>query len=106
MFVNMGNAETAITGPPVEELLPERPSLDALREAAAGCRACELWRLGTQTVFGEGAADAELALVGEQPGDREDANDNVSCSISMLTLVELASITVATASRRIGASPC
>src|ERR1041385_974792 len=72
MFVNMGNAETAITGPPVEELLPERPSLDALREAAAGCRACELWRLGTQTVFGEGAADAELALVGEQPGDRED----------------------------------
>jgi uracil-DNA glycosylase family protein len=72
MFVNMRDAETATTGPPVEELLPERPGLDALREAAAGCRACELWRLGTRTVFGEGAADAELALVGEQPGDRED----------------------------------
>lgn len=71
MFVNMRRAETDV-GPPVEELLPQRPTLPALREAAAGCRACELWRLGTRTVFGEGAADAELALVGEQPGDRED----------------------------------
>ncbi|HXM58381.1 MAG TPA: UdgX family uracil-DNA binding protein [Candidatus Dormibacteraeota bacterium] len=68
----MGDAEMTATGPPVEALLPERSSLPALREAATGCRACELWRLGTQTVFGEGAANAEVVLVGEQPGDRED----------------------------------
>lgn len=46
--------------------------LDDMREAARGCRACELWRIGTQTVFGEGAPDARIMLVGEQPGDRED----------------------------------
>ncbi|HEX8769560.1 MAG TPA: UdgX family uracil-DNA binding protein [Acidimicrobiales bacterium] len=46
--------------------------LDDLREAAAGCKACDLWRTGTQTVFGEGAPSAELMLVGEQPGDKED----------------------------------
>jgi DNA polymerase len=53
-------------------LVPERPSLAALREAAAGCRACPLWRSGTQTVFGEGPRRAELLLVGEVPGDVED----------------------------------
>jgi DNA polymerase len=42
------------------------------RVAAAGCRNCELWKLGTQTVFGEGPADAPMMLVGEQPGDQED----------------------------------
>jgi DNA polymerase len=52
--------------------LPERRSLKALREAAAGCRGCHLWRHATQTVFGEGAAGARVMLVGEQPGDRED----------------------------------
>src|SRR5947209_9589401 len=52
--------------------LPERRSLKALREAAAGCRGCHLWRNATQTVFGEGAARARVMLVGEQPGDRED----------------------------------
>ena len=54
------------------EFLPERLSLDALRRAAAGCTACPLYRTGTQTVFGEGAAGAQVVLVGEQPGDRED----------------------------------
>ncbi|HWH32719.1 MAG TPA: UdgX family uracil-DNA binding protein [Egibacteraceae bacterium] len=53
-------------------LVPERPTLPKLREAAAGCQACELWRTGTQTVFGEGPRRARLLLVGEQPGDRED----------------------------------
>jgi uracil-DNA glycosylase family protein len=48
------------------------PDLPALRERAQSCRACALWRTGTQTVFGEGPAKAELMLVGEQPGDRED----------------------------------
>ena len=54
------------------EYLPSRLSLKALREAADGCRACPLWRTGTQTVFGEGRRAARLLLVGEQPGDRED----------------------------------
>jgi uracil-DNA glycosylase len=53
-------------------LVPERPSLPKLREAAAGCTACPLHETGTQTVFGEGAASAEVVFVGEQPGDQED----------------------------------
>jgi DNA polymerase len=57
---------------PAQELIPERRSLKRLREAAAGCRACPLWRTGTQTVFGRGSARAKLMMVGEQPGDRED----------------------------------
>lgn len=52
--------------------LPERLSLKALREAAAGCRGCHLWRPATQTVFGEGRKSSRIMLVGEQPGDRED----------------------------------
>ena len=52
--------------------LPERRSLAALREAAARCRGCHLWRSATQTVFGEGLKRSRLMLVGEQPGDRED----------------------------------
>jgi uracil-DNA glycosylase family protein len=53
-------------------LVPERPTLGKLRDASAGCKACPLWETGTQTVFGEGLARAEVMLVGEQPGDRED----------------------------------
>jgi hypothetical protein len=52
--------------------VPARPSRANLREAVQGCRACELWRGATQAVSGEGARDAEVMLVGEQPGDRED----------------------------------
>ena len=52
--------------------MPKRQSLPALRRAAAGCQACELWKLGTQTVFGEGARTADVVLVGETPGDKED----------------------------------
>ncbi len=47
-------------------------ALDKVRLAAAECKACDLWKSGTQTVFGEGAETAELMLVGEQPGDKED----------------------------------
>jgi uracil-DNA glycosylase family protein len=53
-------------------LVPESPSLPKLREAAAGCKACDLWKTGTQTVFGEGTRNAEIVFVGEQPGDKED----------------------------------
>ncbi len=52
---------------------PPRPrSVTELREAAAGCRACDLWEKATQTVFGEGSVGARMMLVGEQPGDKED----------------------------------
>jgi DNA polymerase len=57
---------------PVPDLIPGRPTLTTVREAAKDCRACDLWRRGTQTVFGEGARKAELMFVGEQPGDQED----------------------------------
>jgi uracil-DNA glycosylase len=52
--------------------LPEKRTLSTLREAAAGCRGCHLWRGATQTVFGEGLKRARVMLVGEQPGDKED----------------------------------
>ena len=54
------------------DFLPERHTLPALREAAAGCRGCPLWTRGTQTVFGEGPRRARVMLVGEQPGHEED----------------------------------
>ena len=58
--------------PTAAAFLPESRSLMRLREAAAECRGCPLYRDATQTVFGEGARDAELMLVGETPGDQED----------------------------------
>ena len=56
-----------IAGPP-----PKPRSVEQLREAAASCRGCELWKDATQTVFGEGAEHARIMFVGEQPGDQED----------------------------------
>ncbi len=47
-------------------------TLAELRRAAADCKACDLWKTGTQTVFGEGASKARIMFVGEQPGDQED----------------------------------
>ena len=55
-----------------ETLIPERPTLPRLREAASGCTACHLYKGATQTVFGEGTRKAKVMFVGEQPGDRED----------------------------------
>jgi DNA polymerase len=52
--------------------VPAHASLESLREAAARCRACDLYQYATQTVFGEGPARARLMFVGEQPGDSED----------------------------------
>jgi uracil-DNA glycosylase len=53
-------------------LIPERATLAKLRAVAAGCRACPLWTIGTQTVFGEGPPTARVMFVGEQPGNDED----------------------------------
>ncbi len=55
-----------------EPFLPSRLTLPSLRAAAAGCRGCHLYEVGTQTVFGAGPASADVMLVGEQPGDQED----------------------------------
>ena len=54
------------------DFIPPRPTLRSAREAAKGCRGCDLWKTGTQTVFGEGPPKATVMLVGEQPGDAED----------------------------------
>ena len=53
-------------------LIPPRPTVKKLREAAAGCRACHLWKRGTQTVFGEGKQTSTVMFIGEQPGNSED----------------------------------
>jgi DNA polymerase len=53
-------------------LIPQRASLQTLRTIAAGCKACDLWARGTQTVFGEGPVRAAVVMVGEQPGNEED----------------------------------
>src|SRR5688500_12777815 len=61
------------TKPPATSSKPGSPrKLSALRKQAAGCRRCDLWKRGTQTVFGEGPSGASVMLVGEQPGDQED----------------------------------
>ena len=52
---------------------PSNPaSLRAVEDASKRCRACDLWKTGTQTVFGQGPRTAEVMFVGEQPGDHED----------------------------------
>jgi len=53
-------------------LVPSRPTLSKLKTAAAGCQACDLWKTGTQTVFGEGKTSSIVMFVGEQPGNSED----------------------------------
>jgi len=55
-----------------EDLIPDRPTLSSVREAAAECRACPLWERGTQTVFGEGSKRSTVMFIGEQPGNEED----------------------------------
>jgi uracil-DNA glycosylase len=57
---------------PAADLIPARPTLPTVREAARNCTACDLYKRGTQTVFGEGGKSARILFVGEQPGDQED----------------------------------
>jgi DNA polymerase len=61
-----------ITSPQEIPAISRPYSISKLRASAAGCRACPLWKTGTQTVFGDGPARASVVLVGEQPGNEED----------------------------------
>src|SRR5215475_13913527 len=54
------------------ELIPPRAGIGELQKISRNCRACDLWKNATQTVFGEGAKQADIFLIGEQPGDQED----------------------------------
>jgi DNA polymerase len=54
------------------DLIEPDASLEDLRHAVQLCRGCDIWQRATQAVFGEGAPDAEVMFVGEQPGSRED----------------------------------
>ena len=58
--------------PTAAPFLPDKLSITALRDAVQGCRGCPLYANATQAVFGEGKLEAEVMLVGEQPGDQED----------------------------------
>lgn len=64
--IKRGGVETAAP------LIPEQPTIKSLQEAARHCRACPLWKTGTQTVFGDGSRKAKVVFVGEQPGNDED----------------------------------
>jgi DNA polymerase len=64
--------EPALVTGTAADFVPQRRTLETLREASLGCRGCHLWMVGSQTVFGEGKAPAKIMLVGEQPGDAED----------------------------------
>jgi DNA polymerase len=54
------------------DFIPPRPTIPRLRAASKGCKGCHLWKIGTQTVFGEGPSNASVVIIGEQPGDQED----------------------------------
>ena len=58
--------------PSAYEFIPPKPTIPKLWQAAQGCRACELYKLGTQAVLGEGPRHAAAMFIGEQPGDQED----------------------------------
>ena len=67
-----GRCRIPSRGSPYLELLPQKLTLPVAREIARGCKACDLYKRGTQTVFGEGPRNVDIMMVGEQPGDAED----------------------------------
>src|SRR5262245_34034492 len=67
-----GTTNDRKSAPSAADYLPERQDLRSLRRAARACRGCLLYQRATQTVFGEGPANAAMLLVGEAPGDQED----------------------------------
>lgn len=66
------STSTEIEKHTAEEFFPKKLTWPALKAAAADCKACDLWKKGTQTVFGEGLTRAKVLFVGEQPGNDED----------------------------------
>lgn len=60
-----------------EDFFPDRKSIKAFREAAADCQACELWKRGTQTVFGEGTRHAEIVFVANNPAMKKISAENL-----------------------------
>jgi len=60
-----------------KDFFPDKLTLPSLREAAAGCKACDLWKLGTQTVFGEGRRRSLAMFIGEQPGNEKISRANL-----------------------------
>jgi uracil-DNA glycosylase len=72
MRKNALTSESSAKRSTAEDLIPANPTTEDLEQAAASCTACHLYERATQTVFGEGPSAAEVMLVGEQPGDRED----------------------------------
>jgi uracil-DNA glycosylase len=62
-----GNVEDA-----AQKKIASTPTLQGLKKLSQNCKACDLWRRGTQTVFGEGKPDSTVMFVGEVPGDQED----------------------------------
>jgi uracil-DNA glycosylase len=71
-YPKLGMAQRNLLDEGAAPRVPPHPTLKKLREAAADCKACPLWKTGTQTVFGEGSTKSEVMFVGEQPGDQED----------------------------------
>jgi len=65
-------AQTKSQTTTAREFVPEKRTVEALREAAESCKGCDLYKNATQTVFGAGPRQADLVFVGEQPGDQED----------------------------------
>jgi uracil-DNA glycosylase len=72
MLDDMPKRTTGNPDDPAQKKIASTPSLAGLAKIAKDCKACELWKRGTQTVFGEGGADAKVMFVGEVPGDQED----------------------------------
>ncbi len=70
--MNKDKSEDLKKSKDAEEFFPDRKTLPAFREAAADCQACDLYKRGTQTVFGAGTRNAEVLFIGEQPGNDED----------------------------------
>jgi uracil-DNA glycosylase len=72
----VANASASHTATPDEgtaaPLIPPKPTIKKLQLAAAGCKACHLWKRATQIVFGEGRPTSTVMFVGEQPGNAED----------------------------------
>src|SRR3954471_715840 len=74
-LANRTNARSRVRTVPAEfnpAPVPPNPTISKLQQVARNCRACPLWKTGTQTVFGEGSRHAQVVFVGEQPGNDED----------------------------------